>query len=428
MRFVDDLIGGLSGRRSRVGSERVEPTILASNEIREYGTLEDLIRESVGSDLTDAGVMVSTDAAARFSAVGSCVRVLSDDLSSLPLVVYRHVGEESQPAQNLPVFRLLKSRPNEWQTAAEFRQLAERERLLRGVSYSLIVRNFRKDVDELIRMDPMKVAVKQDDRTMAVTFEYTRDDGRRVVLPRSEVFAVRYATKDGLEPLSPVSLFRETIGDGIAMRKYGGTLFSRGARPGGVLQADAKIDAESKKAMRDDWERLHSGPENQHRTAVLDQGMKYEPVALSMEDAQWIESRKFNRSEVAGIFGVPPHKIGDLDRATFTNIEHQSIEYVTGALTPNAVKWEQAIQRDLLPEGDEYYAKHKFDGLLRGDAKSRNEALQIQRRNGVINANEWRALQDMNPRPDEGGDEYIVEQNMRPNDGTQPEDPAGGTQ
>ena len=126
MRFVDDLIGGLSGRRSRVGSERVEPTIMASNEIREYGTLEDLIRESVGSDLTDAGVMVSTDTAARFSAVGSCVRVLSDDLSSLPLVVYRQVGDESQPAKELPLFRLLKSRPNEWQTAAEFRQLAER--------------------------------------------------------------------------------------------------------------------------------------------------------------------------------------------------------------------------------------------------------------------------------------------------------------
>jgi HK97 family phage portal protein len=144
---------------------------------------------------------------------------------------------------------------------------------------------------------------------------------------------------------------------------------------------------------------------------------------MNMVDAQYIEARKFTRSEICSIFGVPPHKIGDLERATFSNIEHQALEFVQDAVVPRCVRWEQAIHRDLLDGDPNLYAKHNVSGLLRGDAKSRNEALQIQRRNGVISANEWRAYEDLNPRPDEGGDEYIIEANMTPDDGT---DPNGG--
>ena len=400
---------------------RVEPTleIRAQNSLQEYGSLEDALAAARFGYVSDSGVEVSLDTAARFAAVAACLRVKADDLSSLPLIVYRREGERRVPASESRVYALLKDRPNEWQTSVEFRQLQERRRLTSGFAPALIVRNSRGEPDELLPLDPKRCRPKQDDRTLAVTFEWTRQDGRRVELRREEVFCVWYASHNGVEPLSPVRYFRDTIGDGVAMRKHGSAFFANGAQPGMVLMAEQKMDPQSKTNMREDWDARFSG-DRKFGTAVLDLGVKAEAVSISNEDAQYIESRKFNRSEVCGIYGVPPHRIGDLERATFTNIEHQSLEYVIYGLTPDLVKWEQAIGRDLLPEGSELYAKHRVDALLRGDSKSRAETLQIQRRNGVISPNEWRALNEMNPREDEGGDSYIVESNMRPDDGQEP--------
>ncbi|MCA1971310.1 MAG: phage portal protein [Caenispirillum sp.] len=382
--------------------------------------LEEAVRElNGGGGMSTAGIPVTVDAAQRLAAVAACVRVLSDDVAHLPLVLFRSTDGRREPASDLPLYRLLKDRPNEWQTAFEFKQQLQRDKLFRGNGYAYKVRGYRGDVQELIRMHPDRTEPMQDATTLEVRYRYTRLDGRQVILNRSEVFHLRGPSDDGLKGLNPIRLHRETIGDGIALREHGSRFFSNGAKPGGVLQADGKVGPEAKKALREDFEELYRGVENSHRVAILDQGVKYQPMSITMEDAQYLDARKFNRSEICGIYGVPPHKIGDLERATFSNIEHQALEYVHASLLPHLVCWEQAIGRDLIEE-EGLYAKFNVSALLRGDAKSRAEALQIQRRNGVISANEWRELEDMNPRTDDGGDGYIVESNMRPDDGSDP--------
>ncbi|MFH1806837.1 MAG: phage portal protein [Pseudomonadota bacterium] len=386
------------------------------NRITEAVDLETAIRELVGSGRASSGVVVTPTTASRLAAVGSCIRVLQDDIAALPLVLYRQEGDRREAAKDDPLYAVLKVRANEWQTAFEFKQYLQRSKLLRGNGYALIVRGFGGNIQELIPMHPDRVKPKQDDRTLAVTFEYTRPDGRRVVLEQSEVFHLRGPSDDGILGLSPIHHYRETIGDGLALREHGSRFFANGARPSGTLEVDGVMTPEAKKAMRSDFETLYSGVDKSGKVVVLDQGVKYNPMSLSMEDAQYLDSRKFNRAEICGIFGVPPHKIADLERATFSNIEHQSLEYVNSSLMPHLVAWEQAAQRDLMTDPD-LYCRFNTNALLRGDFKSRQEGLAIQRRNGVINANEWRALEEMNNREDAGGAGYIIESNMQPDDG-----------
>lgn len=433
MAGLRDAIAGLLRRPARPETARAEPTIRASSNT--ITTSEELEKAwghmLLGGALTDSGVTVSTETAQRFASVGSCVRVLSDDVAHLPLILFKMDGQSRLPDRKHPLYSLLKDRPNEWMTSFDWRKIKQRDLLFRGVAYSLVVRDLRDRPIELIRLHPDRVTPKQDDRTMVVTYEYTRPDGRRVTLQQKDVFVVRYATDDGVTPLSPIALFRETIGDGVALRKHGSMFFGNGAKPLGLLETEGSFRTpEDRRALREDFESLYAGPNNAHRVAILDNGLKYKPVSISMEDAQYLEARKFNRSEVAGIFGVPLHKIGDLERATFSNIEHQSIAYVTDSLTPWLVNWEQAIKRDLLNGDSDRFVKFNVNALLRGDTKSRAEARQIERRNGIISANEWRESEDLNPREDEGGGKYIIEQNMRYDDGTNPDaatpvDPGG---
>src|SRR5574343_831665 len=367
-----------------------------------------------------SGASVTADSAMRQATVYACVRIITASLAHLPLAVYRRKGEVRTPARDLPIYRLLHDRPNEWQTAYEFRELIAKDVELLGNGYALISRNSRKEPDELIYLPAATVAVQQDGRTLQVTYKYQKPDGQSVTLRRNEVFHLR-GIGNGLFGTDPISYYRETIGDAIAQQEHGSRFFSNGAKPLGILEvaAGTSIGKEAQQALREDFNSLYSGPENAHRTAVLPGGITYKPVGISNENAQFLESRAFSRTEICGMFRVPPHKVGDLSRATFSNIEHQALEFVTDSLLPRLVRWEQAIGRDLLDDPD-LFAKFNVSALLRGDFKSRQEGLQIQRRNGVISANEWRALEDFNPRDDDGGSAYIVEANMAPDTG-QPE-------
>lgn len=396
----------------------VVPKQEIANQLTGPMELEAALREMVGDARSGAGVVVTSTRAARLAAVGSCIRVLADDIAALPLILYREdqTGQKIKDKTN-PLYSILKSRPNEWQTSFEFRQFMQRCKLLRGNGYAYKVTGFGGRIVELIPLHPNSVAPKQDSSTLEVTYEYTRKDGRRVILKQNEVLHLRGPSDDGLIGLNTVAHYRETIGDGIAMRDHGSRFFANGARPSATLEAEGKIGPEDKKAMREDFETLYSGIENSGRVAVLDQGVKYNQLSMSMEDAEYLDSRKFNRTEICGIFGVPPHKIGDLEKATFSNIEHQSLEYVNSSLMPHLVAWEQAIERDLISD-PENFCKFNVDALLRGDFKSRQEGLAIQRRNGVINPNEWRDTEDMNRRADAGGEGYIIESNMQPDDGS----------
>lgn len=380
--------------------------------------LEAFISGQLGP-ISKAGITVTTASAQQLSAVYSCVRVLSETIAHLPLVLYARDGKKREAAVDHPVYRLLKSRPNEWQTSFEWRELKVRDLNLRGNAYSLIVRGFGDRIQELIRLHPDQVRPKQDARSLAISYEYTRRDGRRIELARRDVLHVRGMGDDGLVGLSPIKAQRETLGGALATQEHGNRFWANGAKPGSVatLEEGKDMSDPARIALREDLERMYAGSANAYKTAVLPKGVKLDPLQVTNEDAQFLGSRKFQRTEIAGIYRVPPHKIGDLDKATFSNIEHQGLEFATDSITPWAVRFEQAIDRDLLDNDSGLFVKFNLAALLRGDFKSRQIGLQTQRRNGVINANEWRIIEDMNPRDDDGGEEYIVERNMGPQDG-----------
>lgn len=384
------------------------------NEITTASELDSWIR--FGGEGTASGVPVTAANAQGLAAVAACVRVLSNSLAHLPLRVMRRDGDRREPALDLPVYRLLHDQPNGWQTSFQWRKLMMRDLLLRGNGYALKVPGTR-GVQSLVRLHPDRVSVRQDPRSLALFYDYTRPDGGRVAFAAEQVFHLWADSDDGIVGLNPIRVYRENIGEGLAIREHGARFFSNGAKPLGVVEIDGDMGKEARQAFREDWESTYAGGANAHRTLLLPAGVSYKPVSISMEDAEWIAARKATAREIFGIFGIPPHKAGDLSDATFSNIEHENLDFVISSLMPWLVCWEQAIKRDLLGGDPTLYAKFVADALLRGDAKSRAEALQIQRRNGVIHANAWRDLEDMNPRTDAGGEVYIIEGNMQPNDG-----------
>lgn len=410
MGWLNDTVAAVwhLGRRSRAMADR-------PNELTTSEGLDSWIRH--GGTGSTAGVPVTAANAQGLAAVAASVRVLSNAVAHLPLRVMRRDDERRSPARDLPVYGLLHDRPNAWQTSYQWRKLLMRDLLLRGNAYCLKVAGSR-GVQGLLRMHPDHVAVRQDPRTLAVSYDYSRPDGGAVTFRRDQVFHVWADSDNGLVGLNPIRTYRESIGDGLAIREHGSRFFSNGAKPLGVIEIEGgKMVPEAQAAFRKDFDSLYGGGENAHKTVILPAGVSYKPVSITMDDAQWIEARKTTAREIFGIFGIPPHKAGDLGDATFSNIEHENLDFVISSLTPWLVCWEQAIDRDLLGGDPSLYAKFNVSALLRGDAKSRAEALQIQRRNGVINADEWRELEDYNPRGDAGGEVYIIEGNMQPNDG-----------
>jgi len=359
-----------------------------------------------------SGASATPETAIRHATVYACARNVAESVAHLPLAIFRRNGESRTPARDLRVYYLLHDRPNEWQTSYELRELLAKDLELRGNGYSRIIRNSMGEPEELLYLPADMVTAQQDARTLTVTYQYARPDGRTVTLRRDEVWHVR-GMGNGLVGMDPITYYRETVGDAIAQQDHGSRFFSNGAKPLGLLEiaAGTNIGPEAQKALRQDFDSLYAGSENAHRTALLPGGITYKPVSISNENAQFLESRAFTRTEICGLFRMPLHKVGDLSRATFSNIEHQSLEFVTDCLLPRLVRWEQSIGRDLLNDPD-LFARFNVSALLRGDFKSRQEGLQIQRRNGIISANEWRALEEFNPRTDDGGDAYIVEANM----------------
>lgn len=385
------------------------------NELTTSEELDRWIRH--GGRETDSGVPVTVANAQGLAAVAACVRVLSNGAAQLPLQVFARRDGRRSPDRESRIYRLLHDQPNAVQTSFQWRKLCMRDLLLRGDCFSLKVPGLGGEVSALLRLHPDQVRVRIDAASMLPVYDYLRPDGSIRTFPREQMFHLWMESDDGVSGLNPIQVYRQNIADGIAIRSHGSRFFSNGAKPLGVIQYEGEMGKEARAAFREDWEETYAGGANAHKTLLLPDGLKYNPVSITMEDAQWIESRKITAREIFGIFGIPPHKAGDLADATFSNIEHENLDFVTSSLMPWLVCWEQGIKRDLLDGDPNRYAKHNVSALMRGDFKSRQEGLQIMRRNGVINANQWLDLEDMNERDDPGGDVYIVEGNMQPNDG-----------
>ena len=291
--------------------------------------------------------------------------------------------------------------------------------LLHGNAYAQIIRNGRGEVVALYPLLPNKMDVSREN-SGRLYYTYTRNsdepNGRQkfeqVVLPREDVLHIPGLGFDGLIGYSPIAMAKNAIGIAIATEEYGATFFANGATPGGILEHPGIV--KDPERLRQSWKAQFSG-KNSHSVAVLEEGMTFKQMAIPPNEAQFLETRKFQINEIARIFRVPPHMVGDLEKSSFSNIEQQSLDFVMYTLNPWIVRWEQAMQQALLLPAEKGRLSFRFnvDGLLRGDYQSRMNGYAVARQNGWMSANDIRELENMNPIPDEeGGNLYLINGNL----------------
>ena len=364
--------------------------------------------------LSNSGVDVDEETALKISAVYACVKVISETVASLPLNLLKELTNgDSEKAKQHPLFTLLKDAPNSEMSSFTYREMLMTNLLLWGNAYSLIKRNKLGQIVELYPLKSKNMKVERDAVTNKIKYIYTNNKGITTTYTPKQVLHIPAFSFDGVLGVSPITYAREAMGIALATEEFGARFFGNGARPGGVLEHPGVVKDPEK--LRDSWNKVYQGTANSHKVAVLEEGMKYHEIGMSPEDSQFLQTRSFQLTEICRIFRVPPHMIGDLSRSTFSNIEHQSIDFVVHTIRPWLVRWEQAIARSLLTDEERtiYYAKFNVDGLMRGDFATRMNGYAIARQNGWMSANEIRALEDMNKIPKEqGGDLYLLNGNM----------------
>jgi HK97 family phage portal protein len=364
-----------------------------------------------GGNRTPSGIRVTADNSMACSAYTACIRVISDAVSSLPLHVYERLangGKAKAPAN--PVYRLLHMQPNPWQTAQEFRDWMTGMYLHYGASYAEIRPGARGAVSELwpLHSSRMEAERLEDGR---LRYRYKEPTGKITTYSQDQIFALRFTTEDGIKPIPTYKIFQNAIGLAQALEAHGSTYFGNGARPGIVLESDNPIPPEASERLREQWERMHRGPDRAFRTAVLPNGVKAHELSGSNEAAQFLETRQYQVIEICRAFRVPPHMIQDLTRSTYSNIEVQGTEFVQHCLLPHLKRWEAAISRDLIVDDETYFAEHSVSGLLRGDHASRSAYYVSALQNGWMTVNEIRELENLNPIGPEG-DQHFVQLNM----------------
>lgn len=361
---------------------------------------------------SSAGQAVSERTAMQLTAVYACVRIIAETVASLPLNLYRRDGALVEKATGHSLDFLLHNEPNDEMTSFVFRETLMTQLLLWGNAYAQILRDRRGQV---LALYPLLPGNMRADRTKNGTlyYEYLKD-GQIVLMRADQVLHIPGLGFDGIVGHSPIAVAKNALGSAIATEDFGAKFFKNGAIPSGILTTDKKI--QDREALRKAWQEGY-GNSNTLRTAILEEGMKYERVSIPNSDAQFLETRKFQVSEICRLFRVPPHMVGDLERATFSNIEHQSIEFTVHTIRPWVKRIEQGMDRQLLlpSEKREYFVGFNIDGLLRGDYKSRMEGYAVGRQNGWLSANDIRAMENMNPIPaEEGGNLYHMNGSMIP--------------
>ncbi len=369
-----------------------------------------------------SGKRVNERSAMQMTAVYSCVRILSEAVAGLPLHLYQYTDKSSKEkaVDNLLYF-LLHDEPNTEMTSFVFRETLMTHLLLWGNAYSQIIRNGKGEVVGLYPLMPDRMTVNRNEKGQ-LYYEYmvSSDDAKTlkdgtVRLSPYDVLHIPGLGFDGLVGYSPIAMAKNAIGLAIAAEEYGSKFYANGATPSGILEYPGTVKEPDK--VRESWNAGFGGSSNAHKIAVLEEGMKYTPISISPNEAQFLETRKFQINEIARIFRVPPHMVGDLEKSSFSNIEQQSLEFVKYTLEPWLVRWEQAMQRSLIPQDDksEYFIKFNVDGLLRGDYQSRMQGYATARQNGWMSANDIRELENLDRIPaEDGGDLYLTNGNMMP--------------
>lgn len=368
--------------------------------------------------LSGKGYHVSASTALKVSAVIRCVDVVAKTMASLPLHLYKRSGDKRDKAEGHPLYKLLHRLPNPETTAYEFWHMYIFNLMLTPGAYAKISRDQNGFIRALWNIPTANVSQGRNsvngERFIVVSLKEglteTLREGEFMYTPGLRVFSAD-------TPEDPVSIAADVLGLTFALNGFARDYFENGSHPGGFIECPNPLSEESYARFKESWQGTYAGVKNQHKIGFLEDGMKFNPLVNEPEKSQALESRKFAVVEICRLFGVPPHKVFDLDRATFSNIEQQNIEYVQESISPMAVRIEQTIYRDLLTslEQNRLYAKFNVNALLRGDIATRTQYYHTARQDGWLSANDIRALEDMNPLPEgQGGDVYAVNGNMIP--------------
>ena len=362
---------------------------------------------------TTSGKAVNERTAMQTSAVYACVRILAESVAGLPLHVYERTANGSKSTKpSHPLYRLLHDEPNREMTSFVFRETLMSHLLLWGNAYAQIIRDGRGFPFALYPLLPDRMTVDRNENGELV-YTYQSDKGQ-VKLRRENVLHIPGLGFDGLIGYSPIAMAKNAVGLALATEDYGATFFANGANPGGVLEHPGVIKPEQADRLRESWQSQFGGA-NAHKVAVLEEGLKFHQMSIPPEQAQFLETRKFQINEIARIFRVPPHMVGDLEKSSFSNIEQQSLEFVKYTLDPWVVRWEQSLQQALILPSEKatIFIKFNLDGLLRGDYQSRMQGYSTGIQNGFMSVNDVRGLEDMNLlTAEEGGDLHFVNGNM----------------
>ena len=366
---------------------------------------------------TTSGKPVNERTAMQTTAVYACVRILAEAVASLPLHVYEYQDDGGKKlVHDHPLYYLLHDEPNPEMTSFVFRETLMSHLLIWGNAYAQIIRDGAGRVLGLYPLLPDKMDVQRDDKGN-IYYVYSRNSDENpmfkeygdIRLKAEDVLHIPGLGFDGLIGYSPIAMAKNAVGMTLACEEYGASFFANGANPGGVLEHPGVLKDPSK--VRESWNSVYRGVSNAHKIAVLEEGMKYQQIGIPPEEAQFLETRKFQINEIARLYRIPPHMVGDLDKSSFSNIEQQSLEFVKYTLDPWVIRWEQSLQRSLLLPGEKgkYFIKLNVDGLLRGDYQSRMNGYAVGRQNGWFSANDIREMENMNPIPDEeGGNLYLI--------------------
>lgn len=377
-------------------------------------TIQQVVSEFLRSGTT------GEDYALRVATVLASVNVIAQTIGTLPLLLYRRTGTSKTRVDSDPLAELLRWKPNPYQTSTEWREQMIAHALLHGNAYSEIIRAADGTVRELLVLDPRAMQVERG--AYGPTYRYQPAEGASrtftVASPTEppKILHLRGLSTSGLVGRSLVTDASDIIDTAHSAQVYGRTLLDNGATPALVLKHPQVLDEEAAARLKESWRAAYGGARKAGGIAVLEEGMSLDTLSMSNEDLQLLETRKFTRSEIAALFRVPAHMIGDMERSTFSNIEHQSIEFVQHCIRPWVVRFEQVLHATLLSDTPQqkrsYFFEFQIDGLLRGDIQSRYQAYQVGRQAGFLSINDIRRLENLDPV--EGGDDYLEPLNMQP--------------
>lgn len=361
---------------------------------------------------TTSGMQVTGETAMRLAAVYACVRVLSETMAMLPFQLSQMVAGKRQYVTDHWLYQLLARRPNDYQNRFEWHEMMMGHLALRGNAYNRIVGNAAGEVTALLPIHPDKCQLEL---ATDGTYRYrvTNLDGSTDIVPRGQIWHLRGLSTNGYVGLSPIEVAAQTIGVGLGVQEYGARFFANDARPGGgwIKHPGNFKDKESRDIFKQSWQAAQTGA-NRHKTAVLEWGMEYHELSMKNNDAQFLETRQFQVIDIARIFRVPPHLIGDLTRGTFSNIEQQSLEFMAYSMAPWAERIEASIVAEFLPDDEEWEVEYDFTHLMRGDAASRTAYYKGGIGSGWLTRNEAREAEGYEPLP--GLDEPLMPLNFAP--------------